>query len=393
MPQEFPCGKGFASEGLVVMIAVLRLILCFAVFLFVPACEHQDKAEPASPLSVGIFPVREKYVRLNQTFSGRTTPYNAAEIRPQINGIIQQRFFTEGAMVREGDPLYAIDPAPHAATLEKAVAKEKSLEVNTRRYKNLLPSKSVSYQDYEDSFYLWQQAKAEVAIAELTLRYCTIKAPLAGKIGKSVITMGALAVADQKEPLTTILQLDPIFVDINPEAAQAMRFIGTDEAALQSVSATLGLESGQSFPHSGKITFVDNHIRQDTNTIGIRLEFPNPDFLLLPGMFVRITIFEKTARPYCIVPQQAVSKDAGGQTQVWVVTDGNVAELRRVTQGQSIGNVWVVLEGLSPGENVVTEGQLRLRPGMAVTPREAKNVRLMFDFSGQTRDGPSPNDP
>lgn len=358
----------------------------FRVFLTVMVCSIclscSDSSRPAKddvPV-VGVFEVFSRQLRLSHTFPGRVVAFNTAEIRPQVGGIILKRTFDEGSIVKEGDILYEIDPAPYQAAYDKAVAREKNLGNLARRRKTLMSNNAVSRQEYEDAYYEWQQARAELDTARLHLHYCTVKAPLSGKVGKSDITMGALVVADQPSPLTTVHQIDPICVDIYPAIRQVSGLLGKSAEALENVVAGLAPDGGARYPLLGRILFLDNHVKEDTNTLGIRLVFDNPQGALLPGMFVRATLMDSEPALYTLVPQQAVFREASGQTQVWVVKEDGSVELRPVEVGEPLGNVWIVLEGLVAGEQVITEGHLRVRPGVSVKARPAENVRLVFGF-------------
>lgn len=355
------------------------IFLCFLCL----SCSDSGSPPQGEMPKVGVFQVFEKKLRLQQTFPGRVIAYNTAEIRPQVGGIILKRTFEEGSLVKEGDILYEIDPAPYQAVFDKALAREKNLENLAQRRKTLMVNKAVSRQEYEDAYYDWQQAKAELDTARLNLRYCTVKAPLSGKIGKSDITMGALVVADQPFPMATIHQIDPVHVDIYPAVAQVSKLLDKGDKALESVVAGLVPDGSKAYPLLGRIQFIDNHVKEGSNTLGIRLVFDNPKGVLVPGMFARATLMDKESQPYTLVPQQAVFRDAQGQTQVWVVKDDHMVELRSVIVGESLGNVWIVLDGLTPGENVVTEGHLRVREGAPVDQHSAQNIELLFDFSDE----------
>lgn len=361
-----------------VLLRICSLTFFCAMFL---ACSDTTQAPQSQGPVVGVFEVFEKELRLHQTFAGRVVAYNTAEIRPQVGGIILKRTFEEGGMVKEGDVLYEIDPAPYQAVLDKALAREKNLGNLANRRHTLMLNKAVSRQEYEDAHYAWQQAKAELDTARLHVRYCTVKAPLSGKIGKSDITMGALVVADQPLPMATIHQVDPVHVDIFPAVGQVSKFLGKGEQALQNVVAGLTPDGGEQYPLLGRIQFIDNHVKEGTNTLGVRLVFANPEGALVPGMFARVALMDKEPQTYTLVPQQAVFRNAEGGTEVWVVQEDNSVESRPVVLGESIGNVWVVQEGLVRGEKVITEGHLRVRTGAHVSTQPAQNVDLLFDFS------------
>ena len=362
-------------------MAVLYRIICIVLLFGLSACSPSEPPQGHDAPVVGVFAVFEKKLRLSQTYPGRVVAYNTAEIRPQVSGIILARSFTEGAVVQEGDTLYTIDPAPYEAELKKAQAKERNLAHLATRRKQLIAHKAVSRQEYEDAHYQWQQAKAELVTAQLNLRYCTVKAPLQGKVGKSDITMGALVVADQPLPMTTIHQIDPVYVDIYPAIRQIGSLLANGEEAFKTITAGLTIEGSGKYSSMGSIQFVDNHVKEETSTLGIRLAFANPKGALLPGMFVRATLLAKEPQPYLLIPQQAVFRDSSGKTQVWVVKDDNSVELRPVSLGQALGNVWVVEDGVVLGEKLITEGLLRVRAGGMVSPKDAENVNISYDFT------------
>lgn len=368
------------------MAVLIRIFSISLLCLVCASCSGSGQPPQGEAPKVGVFQVFEKELRLQQTFPGRVIAYNTAEIRPQVGGIILKRAFEEGSLVNEGDILYEIDPAPYQAVLDKALAREKNLANLANRRKTLMVNRAVSRQEYEDAHYDWQQAKAELDTARLNLRYCTVKAPLSGKIGKSDITMGALVVAGQPLPMATIHQIDPVHVDIYPAVTQVAKLLGKGEKALASVVAGLVPDGGEAYPLLGNIQFIDNHVKEGTNTLGVRLVFANPKGALVPGMFARATLMDKESQSYRLVPQQAVFRNAEGQTQVWVVKDDTTAELRSVVLGESLGNVWVVLDGLVSGENVITEGHLRVRETAPVAPHPAQNIQLLFDFSDTPED-------
>lgn len=372
-------------------MAKFRPILFSILFLLFTACQNTEEAPNSAPPRVGVYPVEVKEIIPFHSYSGRLVAYNTAEVRPQVGGIILKREFEEGSLVKKGDILYEIDPAPYMADLNKVKATLKSREKTTERYKRLLKTQSVGYQDYEDIFFQWQESIAELAIAELNLEYCTLKAPLDGKIGKSNITMGALVVKDQPQELATIQQLDPIYLDLNPPATEILKLVDPKNELFKNARVKIWLENGDLYPQEGQIKFIDNHVKKDTNTLGLRASFPNESHQLLPGMFVRARIYEDMPKKHTIIPQQALFRDSKGSPQVYVVGSDNIAELRLVELSHSLGNTWVISSGLKDGELLVSEGLLRVRPGMLLDPKKSDHIKLELELKGNEPSDSSSN--
>jgi membrane fusion protein (multidrug efflux system) len=355
--------------------------------LSLPGCEdsgHRGQAAP--PLEVGVYTVKSEPVTISSELPGRTIAYRVAEVRPQVNGIVLKRKFEEGAIVAEGDDLYQIDPDVYQAAYNKAVANMDNLEKLAKRKASLKDSRTVSAQDYEDAMYALEQAKADVALARLNLKYCQIKAPLSGRIGRSNITEGALVTNGQPQAMAVINQLDPMFVDLTPAMTHLLKVESAFHSGqphlpfLQDADVWLTLEDGTVYPLAGKMKFLDNAVDQGTGTVTLRAEFPNPDQHLLPGMYVRAKVQEGVVENGKIIPQQALTRDIKGLPQVWVVNAENVVEVRSIRADRTLGNTWLVTEGLDDGEKVVTEGVQRLVRGQAVTPKEATNLDIKLAF-------------
>lgn len=351
--------------------------------LILPGCNDagQTSAGPPAP-EVGVYTVKSEPVNLSTELPGRTTAYRVAEVRPQVSGIVLKRLFEEGAMVKEGDELYQIDPDTYKATYAKAVANMENLERAAKRKESLKVSRTLSAQDYEDALYAWEQAKADVELARLNLEYTQVRAKLSGRIGRSNITEGALVVNGQAQAMAVINHIDPIFVDLTPAMTHLLKVektFRTDQAEpafLQDADVWLTLEDGSVYPLAGKMKFLDNAVDQGTGTVTLRAEFPNPDGRLLPGMYVRARVQEGVVNDGKVIPQQALTRDIKSQPQVWVVNDQNVAEVRQIKAERTLGNTWLVTEGLEAGDQVVTEGLQRLVNGMTVSPKEASNVDI-----------------
>ncbi len=375
-----------------------RSIFLTALLMFSAAgCDGEKSAgrQPPSP-EVGTYTVKSEPVTLTTELPGRTIACRVAEVRPQVNGIVQKRLFEEGSLVREGAGLYRIDSAVYRASYDKALARLQNTERTAGRLSTLKDRQSLSAQDYEDALYAWEQAKADAELARLNLEYCQVNAPLSGRIGRSNITEGALVTNGQAQALAVIQQIDPIYVDLTPavsrilKADRRMETAGADSSFFQGAEVSLILEDGSPYPLTGRIKFLDNEVDQGTGSVALRAEFPNPDGKLLPGMFVRARVVESVRRDAALVPQQALTRDREGRALVWVVTDGGLAERREVTAERTVGNTWLVTAGLADGERVVTEGLGRLSPGLAVTPREAGNVNVQLAFDRDGAAGAAP---
>jgi membrane fusion protein (multidrug efflux system) len=308
-----------------------------------------------------------------------------ADVRPQVSGLVLSRNFTEGAEVSAGTQLYQIDPAAYQAqvasakaALAKSQANLHSLKLKAQRYADLVAIKAVSQQDNEDTASSMQQAEADVASSQasldtalINLRYTRIVAPVSGRIGKSTVTPGALVTSNQTTALATVQKLDPIYVDISQSSTEFLRLkheldAGRLGQAGRGAPVTLKLEDGSTYPLPGTLEFSDVTVDQNTGAITLRAVFPNPQRELLPGMFVRAVLQEGVDEHALLVPQAAVSRDAGGNPVAYVVGPDDKLQVRPLQTDRPIGDQWVVKDGLSPGERLVVDGQQRAAPGVAV---------------------------
>ncbi len=330
--------------------------------------------------------IQPQAVELTTELPGRTSPYLVAEIRPQVNGIIKKRLFKEGSDVKAGQLLYQIDPAPFQvaldsakASLGKAQANLPSIRLKTERYKELLADKAVSQQDHDDAVAAMGQAKAEieywkaqVEAASINLGYTRVVAPISGRIGKSSVTDGALVTAYQPMSLATIQQLDPIYVDVTQSSAELLRLQRNLETGQLSADDKGGkkvcilLEDSSFCPEQGTLQFRDVTVDQTTGSFTLRIVVPNPRHLLLPGMFVRATVQEGIAEQAILVPQQGVSRTPKGEPIALVVDEAGTVQQRMLKLNRAIGDQWLVSSGLQPGERVIVEGMLNIRPGATV---------------------------
>jgi membrane fusion protein (multidrug efflux system) len=367
--------------GMTVLAAVLGGLLLPG------GCDRRAPAPPVPPpAEVATVTVQPQRVELTTELPGRTSAYLIAEIRPQVNGLIQKRLFTEGANVQAGDVLYQIDPAPFQAALDSAEAALNRSQANlpsirsrVERYQGLLTDRAVSQQDYDDAVSALNQAeadvqywKASVATARINLGYTRVTAPISGRIGRSSVTEGALVTAYQPVALATIQQLDPIYVDV-PQSTTALLQLQRRVAAGRLSHdesnrdiARLLLEDGTSYPEEGTLQFRDVTVDPTTGSFLLRIVFPNPHDVLLPGMFVRAVVSEGVHERAILVPQQAVSRDLKGNPLALVVGPDDQVQPRSLTLDRALGNQWLVSSGLSPGERVIVEGMQKARPGATV---------------------------
>ena len=356
-------------------------------------CSGSTAPPQGGPVAVGFVTVQPASSDLTSELPGRTTPLRSGEVRPQVSGVILRQLFTEGAVVHAGQPLYTIDPALYRAAVRQAEANLASAEsrahsagIKADRYRPLAADQAVAQQDYTDAASAAHEAVAAVAqaraaldTARINLRYTTVPAPVSGRIGRSLVPVGGLATAGQTQPLAVISVLDPIYVDIQQSAADMMAlrqsFLADGGTAPMHAPVALLLDNGNVYSQPGTLEFSEVTADPATGTVAMRARFPNPQGLLLPGMFVRarLTLARQTA--VFLVPQPAVLRDARGQAEVFVVGADNRAMLRPVTAPRMQGGNWVVTAGLKPGERVVTQGTGRLKPGSAVKPTPADTAQ------------------
>ncbi|MBP1860466.1 efflux RND transporter periplasmic adaptor subunit [Rhizobium herbae] len=346
---------------------------------------EKASSAPAVKPEVNVMALHPTSVAITALLPGRTAASLIAEVRPQVGGIIRKRNFQEGGSVKEGDILYEIDPATFQATydsqvaaLQKAEGAVPSAQAKVDRYKGLSQRDAVSQQDLDDAQSLLTQANADVASAKaaldaarINLEYTKIRAPIGGRVGASTVTVGALVTAGQTTTLTTIRQIDPINVDVTQSSTNLLKLRrsiedGRLKTSGANVSVHLTLEDGSSYKQVGRIEFLDAAVEETTGSVTVRAEFPNPDQLLLPGVYVRATIQEGIRDNSFLVPQRAVSRNTKGEaTAKFVGGDGKVEE-RIVSVERSMGNSWLVSQGIKDGERVVVEGSQRVKAGQDV---------------------------
>jgi len=364
----------------------LSVTLIFTT-LVMAGCNNKPKTSPPPMVpEVSVINVKTEPVTLTTELPGRVSAYLIAEVRPQVSGIIKKRFFTEGSDVREGDILYQIDPSTYEtaylnakASLSRAEANLPAIRQRVERYKELLPSKAVSQQDFDDAQSALKQAeadveywKAAVKTAEINLSYTKVKAPISGRIGRSFVTDGALVTANQPTPLTTIQRIDPVYVDVTQSTNELMALRKRLEEGRISGNTTLTkklsliFEDGTIYPYTGTLEFRDISVDPSTGSVTVRLVFPNSKHILLPNMFVRARIAEGVNPKAILIPQQSVIYTQKGEPTVFVVNKDNKVEQRLITIERAMGNKWLVSSGLKTGEKVIVEGIQKARPDMPV---------------------------
>ncbi|HSC61346.1 MAG TPA: efflux RND transporter periplasmic adaptor subunit [Rhizomicrobium sp.] len=339
--------------------------------LLIAAC-GQGAPPKRPPPTVGVVVVRAEPTQLTAELPGRTDSFAVSDVRPQVGGILLKRLFTEGALVKAGQPLYQIDPAPYQAALDNASAARVTAQAKAKRYAALVKLNAVAPQDYDDALAAYKQALANEKTARINLGYTRIVAPISGRIGRSSVTEGALLTADQTAALATIQTLDPIYVDITQSSVellnlkQAMQGGNLTRNGPASARAVLTLDNGTQYPTPGTLQFSEVTVDQTTGAVTLRAIFPNPNDILLPGMFVRATIIEGIDPHAILVPQQGVSRNEKGDPTAMVVDDKGMARLRLITTSRAIGDKWLVTKGLKAGDKLIVEGLQKVQPDTPV---------------------------
>ena len=368
-------------------------LLACASALALGGCGEQSPPAP-SPPSVGIVELTVQNAPLMTELPGRIAALETAEVRPQINGIIRRRLFAEGAQVRAGQMLYEIEDAPYRAALgqaqgalARAQASIRATALQAQRYRDLVGINAVSRQEDDNAAASAQQARADVAAQQAVVQaarvnqdFTRIRAPISGRIGRSLFTPGALVQAGQADPLATIQRTDIVYVDVTQSAAQiidlkqAMKAGGVGVAAGARVQ--LLLPNGSTYPIEGRLQFSEVTVDPSSGAVTLRATFANPDGLLLPGMYVRARLVEGERSQVVLAPQQGISRDARGRATAMVVGTNNKAELRQVETDRAVGDKWIVTKGLKAGDRLIVEGLVNLRPGTVVKPGPAQQVTV-----------------
>ena len=349
--------------------------------------QQAGASQQMPPTEVGIIVAQPQSVEQSVELSGRTTAFEVSEVRPQTSGIILKRLFAEGSYVREGQALYELDSRTNRATLDNAKAallqqeaNLSSLKTKLNRYQQLVSSNAVSKQEYDDLVGQVRVADAQVAAAraqvknaEVDLGYSTIRSPISGQTNRSTVTAGALVTANQVDPLVTIQRLDPIYVDINQSSTELLRLRQQlSKGNLDSSNNTrvkLKLEDGSYYPIEGRLAFSDASVNTDTGTVTIRAVFPNPNHLLLPGMFANAQIVQGVIPNAILVPQAAITRTPTGQAMAMIVDAKGAIESRPVTTVGVQGQNWIVTEGIKTGEKIVVDGVAKVKAGQTVSAK------------------------
>lgn len=371
------------SGGLVTVLMAAALLTACSPKADAPAAQ-------AEPAKVGVMVLQKQSQTLDTNLPGRTSAYLSAEVRPQVSGIVQKRLFTEGALVKQGQPLYQLDAASlraaeasAVAVLAKAEASQQTQEANARRNAQLVKITAISQQAFEESQAAAKQARADVAVAKanvdaarINLKYSRIEAPISGRISLSSVTPGALVTANQTTPLTEIVQMDPMYVDFTQSTADLLQ-LRNDWAAGRyqkvegdQIPVRIRLEDGSSYPYEGKLAFSGLIVNTTMGTVTLRAVVPNPDGILMPGLFVQAQLPTGLAPEALLVPQRSVTRDLTGRPSVLVVKSDDTVEKRTVELGRAIGVNWLLDSGLQAGERVVVDGFQRIKPGDKVHAQE-----------------------
>ena len=362
----------------------LALVVAFGVAL--AACSSKEQQQEMPAPQVGVITVQPEAATLTSELAGRLTSSMVSDVRPQVGGIIQKRLFEEGSMVKKGQLLYQIDPAPYQAAYDQALANQKRAEATLKsvsakadRYAELVKINAVSKQDAEDAAAARDQAAAEVAAAKaavqtarINLDYTRVTAPISGRIGRSTFTPGALVTAGQEEALATIQTLDPIYVDVTQSGAELMALReahlkgSIKSATAETAKVRIILPSGKPYAQEGTLKFSEVTVDPTSGSAVIRAAVPNPDGLLLPGMYVKAQLTEGVATEAILAPQQAISRNERGEAIVMLVNAEGKVEPRIVTAARAVGNKWMITDGLAAGETLIVDGFMKIRPGAPV---------------------------
>ena len=373
-----------AASTWVISVAVLALAAC---------SKEAPQGPPPGKPKVGVVTLKAEPVTLSTELPGRVSALRIAEVRPQVSGIVQKRLFVEGGEVKQGEQLYQIDPSLYQAevnsrraALSRAEAAARTASVLAQRYKPLAETRAVSRQTYDDAVSQREQSQADVASAKAALEtarinlvYTKVLAPIGGLIGRSNVTEGALVTASQANALATVQQIDPIYVDVTQSSVQLLR-LQEDVAAgrikransMGDAAVTLTMEDGTNYAQPGVLKFSEVTVDPGTGSILLRAEFPNPNRRLLPGMFVRAKVESGVAENGLLVPQRGVTRSQRGTPTALIVNAENKVELREIKTDRTIGDKWLVTEGLAAGDRVVVEGLQSVRPGAEVEVMDPK---------------------
>jgi len=364
------------------------IALALATAMLLGACKdgkQNGQAMAPGPIEVETITVTSQTLRLSEELPGRTSAFRVAEVRPQVGGILQKRLFTEGSDVKAGQLLYQIDPATYQAAydsakaaLARAEAAEYSARLKADRYRTLVRTLAVSAQEQVESEAAWKQAVAEMAAAKaalettrINLDYTRITAPIGGRIGKSMVSEGALVTAQQATALAVIQQLDPLYVDVSQSAGETLnlqkRFNAQSGKGTRKTEVKVLLDDGSEYRETGTLEFSDTTVDQSTGTVTLRATVANPGSGLLPGLFVRARPTHGEAQQAILIPQASIVRNNRGEAQVMVVDKESKVEARPIQAGQNVDDQNVIVEGLKPGEQLIVEGLQKIKPGVPVS--------------------------
>ncbi|PSW13258.1 efflux transporter periplasmic adaptor subunit [Photobacterium rosenbergii] len=364
----------------------LSLVLLSITFL--QGCEDKQATAPQGPqYDIGYVTVATNSVELRDEMPGRTVASYEAEVRPQVGGIILKQLFEEGTMVAKGQPLYQIDPAPFQLSLDqarsdlnKAIANLATARNRADRYRRLVREKAVSRQDYDDAVATYQEAQSDVASAKasvenakINLNYTKVNAPIDGRAGRSSVTAGALVTANQSAPLVTVQTYNPMHVDLTASSTELLQYrrelaqgaFKRNDAELSDIQ--LSLEDGTTYDQPGTILFSDINIDETTGSFVLRVSFPNPQQILLPGMFVRASLPRGVVDKAILIPAKALTRTPKGEAQVSVIGQDNKVEVKTVQTDRLVNNQWLITKGLSVGDKVIVDGLQFVRSGAPVS--------------------------
>ena len=373
------------------MILYSRRTVCLPLILslLIAACDEEATPPQQGVPAVTVVTLEPEPVELTRQLPGRTNAWLMAEVRPQVTGIVKERLFTEGGLVEAGQPLYQLDDASYRADYNSARASlaraEATLQVarlNAARAEELVKTNAVSRQEHENTIAALQQAEADIGVAKaavassrVELDYARITSPIAGRIGKSTVTQGALVTADQAQPLATVQQLNPIYVDLTQSSSELLQLRkavgGGNVRDADGAPVTILLEDGTHYEHEGELSFTDVSVDPSTGSFSLRVVVPNPDHLLLPGMYVRAELRSAVLEDGLLVPQQGIAHDPRGNASAMVVAADGTVEQRQVEVSRTVGDKWLVSSGLSAGDRVIVEGLQKVQPGMPVEANDA----------------------
>lgn len=361
--------------------------LSLSALLLIGCHPAEPNAQQVAPLKVGYYEISEAPLTLVTDLPGRTSAFRVAEVRPQVAGILERRYFTEGTEVKQGQQLYQIDSRTYVAQQARAEANLRSSKSLAERYERLLKMRAVSQQQYDDAFAAWKQAEADKRLTDINVQYTKVLSPITGRIGRSAVTEGALVTDGQTTAMATVNQLDPIYVDVTQPITRilalkrALRTGDLKTAAADQAEVSLTLDDGSAYPLTGTLKFSEVSVDQGTGSVTLRAVFPNPERALLPGMFVHAQVKEGVRENAMLVPQQAVTRDSRGVATAWVVTPDNHVEQRDLQTVRTVGNAWLVDSGVKPGERVITQGVQFVQANSVVDAQPATNVKLKTALS------------